>query len=170
MAAEPRRSSLPVLDPEHGVDVSHGFAFVRNGKHAPPDEVERVIETIGRTPAGTPWDCGACGYGTCAAFAGALLKGRATYRQCPPHQERRLAEAEREAAVDALTGLATFRVLRERLAQEVARSGRSVCVLTRPTSVTLIWRHQGTLKGGGRPDCHAWRRTTERGQASTGRG
>ena len=123
--AEPKRSALPVLEADHGVDVRQGFAFVHNGKRPPATAVEQVIEAIGRAPTGRPWDCGACGYGTCAAFAGALLKGRATYRQCPPHQERRLAEAEREAAVDALTGLATFRVLRERLAQEVARSGRS---------------------------------------------
>jgi diguanylate cyclase len=54
-----------------------------------------------------------------------LLKGRATYRQCPPYQERRLTQAEREAAVDALTGLATFRVLRDQMGQEVARSDRS---------------------------------------------
>jgi diguanylate cyclase (GGDEF)-like protein len=123
--AEPKRSALPVLDPEHGVDVSRGFAFVRNGHQPAADQIERVIETIGRTPAGTPWDCGACGYATCAAFAAAQLKGRATYRQCPPYQERRLAEAEREAAVDGLTGLATYRVLQARLAQEIARSERS---------------------------------------------
>ena len=123
--SEPKRSALPVLEPDHGLDVSRGFAFVRNGKRPPADAVEQVIETIGRTPAGTPWDCGACGYGTCAAFAAALLNGRATYRQCAPYQERRLAAAEREAAVDALTGLATYRVLQERLAQEIARSERS---------------------------------------------
>ena len=59
------------------------------------------------------------------AFAAALLRGRGTCRQCAPYQERRLAAAEREAAVDALTGLATYRVLQDRLAQEVARSERS---------------------------------------------
>jgi len=123
--SEPPRSKLPVLDSAEGVDVGRSFAFVRNGKRPPEDAVEQVIEAIGRAPGGRAWDCGACGYGTCAGFAGALLKGRATYRQCPPFQERRLSEAEREAAVDALTGLATFRVLKDQLAQEVARSGRS---------------------------------------------
>jgi len=123
--AEPPRSKLPVLDPDVAVEVGTAFVFVRNGKRPPVDAVEQVIETIGRAPSGKPWDCGACGYGTCAGFAGALLKGRATYRQCPPYQERRLTEAEREAAVDALTGLATFRVLRHQLGQEVARSERS---------------------------------------------
>jgi diguanylate cyclase (GGDEF)-like protein len=123
--SEPPRSKLPVLDSAQGVDVGRSFAFVRNGKRPPEDAVEQVIEAIGRAPGGRAWDCGACGYGTCAGFAGALLKGRATYRQCPPFQERRLSEAEREAAVDALTGLATFRVLKDQLAQEVARSHRS---------------------------------------------
>ena len=51
----------------HGVQVAGGIAYVGVGdnaggagkKSAAPDEVERVIETIGRTPAGTPGDCGA---------------------------------------------------------------------------------------------------------------
>ena len=123
--AEPPRSLLPVLDPDVAVEVGTAFAFVRNGKRPPVDAVEQVIEAIGRAPSGKAWDCGACGYGTCVGFAGALLKGRATYRQCPPYQERRVSEAEREAAVDALTGLATFRVLKHQLGQEVARSDRS---------------------------------------------
>jgi diguanylate cyclase (GGDEF)-like protein len=124
--AEPPRSALPVLQPEVAVDVGVSFGFVRNGKRPPAEQVEQVIETIGRAPSGKPWDCGACGYGSCELFAAALLKGRATYRQCPPYQERRLGEAEREAAVDELTGLATFRVLRHQLGQEVARSDRSL--------------------------------------------
>lgn len=123
--SEPPRSALPVLEPEVAVDVTAAFGFVRNGKRPPVDAVEQVIETIGRAPSGKAWDCGACGYGTCAGFAAALLKGRATYRQCPPYQERRLTEAEREAAVDALTGLATYRVLKGRVGQEVARADRS---------------------------------------------
>ncbi len=53
------------------------------------------------------------------------MKGRATLRQCPPYQERRATRALEEAAVDELTGLATYRVLRERLRNEVARSSRT---------------------------------------------
>jgi diguanylate cyclase (GGDEF)-like protein len=123
--SEPPRSALPVLQPEVAVDVTAAFSFLRNGKRPPEGAVEQVIEAIGRAPSGKPWDCGACGFSTCARFAQALLKGRATYRQCPPYQERRLTQAEREAAVDALTGLATFRVLRDQMGQEVARSDRS---------------------------------------------
>jgi diguanylate cyclase (GGDEF)-like protein len=46
-------------------------------------------------------------------------------RQCPPYQERLASEAQREAAVDALTGLVTYKVLRDRLTNEVARTSRS---------------------------------------------
>jgi diguanylate cyclase (GGDEF)-like protein len=123
--AEPPRSRLPVLGDGVGLDVGRGFGPGSNGRRIAESDIEAVIEAIGRAPTGKPWDCGACGYGTCAAFAEALIKGRATYRQCPPYQERRLAEAAREAAVDRLTGLATFRVFRDRLVQEVARSKRS---------------------------------------------
>jgi len=123
--SEPPRSPEPVLDPGVAVEVRTGFVLHRNGRRPPAEQVREVIEAIGLAPTGKPWDCGACGYGTCEAFAAAFLKGRATYRQCPPYQERRAEEAWREAAVDGLTGLATFRVLQERLGQEVARSARS---------------------------------------------
>jgi diguanylate cyclase (GGDEF)-like protein len=76
-------------------------------------------------PNGRPWDCGACGYDTCRAFAAAAVLGRTTLKSCPPHLEREAAQARSQAALDELTGLATPRLLRERLANEVARSKRS---------------------------------------------
>ena len=84
-----------------------------------------MLEQIGLGPNGRPWDCRACGFDTCRRFAEAAALGRASMRQCPPYQERRADEAQRAAAVDVLTGLATYRVLRERLAFEVERSKRS---------------------------------------------
>src|SRR5205807_660705 len=44
---------------------------------------------------------------------------------CPPYLDRMATQALSQAAEDALTGLGTFRVLRDRLANEVARSKRS---------------------------------------------
>ena len=46
-------------------------------------------------------------------------------RQCGPYQERRAEEAQRAAAIDPLTGLSTFRILRDRVLYEVERSKRS---------------------------------------------
>ncbi len=123
--AEPPRSQLPVLDPAVMVQVAKTFAFPLNGDRPPDEEIAAVVRQIGSAPNGAPWDCGACGYETCSRFAAALLNGRATFRQCPPYQERRAEEAQREAAVDDLTGIATYRVLKDRLANEIARSGRS---------------------------------------------
>ncbi len=123
--SEPPRSEEPVVDPTIKVRLDRAFALYRNSEEPPQEEVDRVVEMIGHAPGGKPWDCGACGYVTCGAFAVAMLNGRATLRQCPPYQEHRAEEAIRVAAVDELTGLATFRMLRERLDQEVARSDRS---------------------------------------------
>jgi diguanylate cyclase (GGDEF)-like protein len=122
---EPPRSLVPVIDRGVWVEVVTRFEEVRNGKQPTASEVATVIEQIGTAPTGAPWNCGACGYGTCAQFAKALLRGRAGYRLCPPYQERRAADARREAAVDELTGLSTYRVLRDRLEQELARSHRT---------------------------------------------
>ncbi|MEX1051288.1 MAG: diguanylate cyclase, partial [Gemmatimonadales bacterium] len=122
---EPPRSALPVLDPSVHVRVGASYTVARNGHQAPEAEVDAVVRQIGLASNGQPWDCGACGYSTCRRFASAFLKGRAGFRQCPPYQERRAEEARREAAVDELTGLATYRVLRDRLTQELSRSRRS---------------------------------------------
>ncbi len=123
--SEPPRAREPVVDPAVEVRLGRAFEFYHNGRKPPQIEVDRVVETIGHAPGGSPWDCGACGYATCEAFAVAMLEGRSTLRQCPPYQERRAEDAIRVAAVDELTGLATFRMLRSRLEQEVARSDRS---------------------------------------------
>ncbi len=123
---EPPRSSVPVPDPSVWVDLGAQFAEVRNGRDAEgADQVAGALEQIGKAPNGAPWDCGACGYPTCEAFAHALVRGRTSWKLCPPYHERRASEARREAAVDELTGLSTYRVLRDRLEQELARSHRT---------------------------------------------
>ena len=90
-----------------------------------PEAVAAILDQIGKGPNGRPWDCRACGFNTCQRFAEAAALGRASLRQCAPYQERRAEEAQRAAAVDWLTGLSTYRVLRDRLAFEIERSKRS---------------------------------------------
>ncbi len=85
-----------------------------------------ILKLIGLGPNGRPWDCQACGFATCQAFAEAAALGRATLRQCTPYQERRAEDAQQAAAVDVLTGLSTFKVLRDRIQYEVERSKRSL--------------------------------------------
>jgi diguanylate cyclase (GGDEF)-like protein len=124
-STEPPRSRLPVVDP--GVVASVGAVFDIRPRRPVPDvaAVQQVLKTIGLGPNGRPWDCRACGYDTCRDFAEAAALGRAALKQCQPYQERRADESQREAATDLLTGLATFRVLRDRLSHEVERSKRS---------------------------------------------
>lgn len=124
-STEPPRSGQPVVEP--GVLASVGAVFdIRPRKaEADPQVVEQVLGAIGLGPNGRPWDCRGCGYHTCRAFAEAAALGHASLRQCTPYQERQAEEAQRAAATDMLTGLATFRVLRDRLSQEVERSKRS---------------------------------------------
>ena len=123
--SEPPRSLNPVVEP--GVVASIGAVFNIKPRRQSADAaaVQQVLKTVGLGPNGRPWDCRACGYETCRAFAEAAALGRASLKQCTPYQERRAEESQREAATDLLTGLATFRVLRDRLTQEVERSKRS---------------------------------------------
>jgi len=124
-ATEPARASASVL--ADGVDIEVGMAFAIEAAGAGPSAaaVEDILVQIGLAPNGRPWDSGACGYRTCQEFAVAAAQGRTTLKSCPRYLERQAALAQQLAAVDALTGLASFRVLRDRLANEVARCHRS---------------------------------------------
>jgi diguanylate cyclase (GGDEF)-like protein len=124
-STEPPRSRYPVVDSRVVASVGATFAFKDRAALPKLEAVQTVLEQIGLGPNGRPWDCGACGFATCQEFAEAAALGRASLRQCLPYQERRAEEAQRQAAVDSLTGLSTYRVLRDRLAFEIERGKRS---------------------------------------------
>ncbi len=123
---EPARSRTPVLPSDSGgVSVTAVFPF---GEHrTPPDAVavRAILEAIGTGPNGKPWDCRACGYPSCHRFAQAAALGRASLRQCVPWLSKRADDASRDASTDALTGLASYRSLQQRLSHEMERSKRS---------------------------------------------
>ena len=126
-ATEPARARDPVVEEDvaRKVRVAEAF-FVHGNGHGPQaDAVESILGEIGLAPNGKPWDCGACGYASCRAFATAAALGRTTLKSCPPYLDKVARQAQLQAAVDGLTGLATYRVLRDRLATEVARSDRT---------------------------------------------
>jgi diguanylate cyclase (GGDEF)-like protein len=124
-ATEPPRAMEPVL--REGVRIQVGAAFDVEVNDSGPsvEAVEEILDQIGLAPNGRPWDSGSCGYATCREFAVAAAQGRTTLNSCPRYLERQAALAQQQAAVDALTGLASFRVLRDRLANEVARCHRT---------------------------------------------
>jgi diguanylate cyclase (GGDEF)-like protein len=124
-ATEPPRATSSVL--ADGVDIAVGAAFDIEVADVGPavEAVEEILEQIGLAPNGRPWDSGSCGYRTCREFAVAAAQGRTTLKSCPRYLERIATIAQQQAAVDALTGLASFRVLRDRLSNEVARCHRS---------------------------------------------
>jgi len=124
-STEPPRSRFPVVDTTVVASVGAAFDIKPRSLELDNQAVAAVLEQIGLGPNGKPWDCGACGFLTCRRFAEAATLGRATLKQCLPYQERRAEVAQQQAAVDHLTGLSTYRVLRDRLAFEVERSKRS---------------------------------------------
>ena len=126
-ATEPARAREPVVELglAGSVTVGAAFAIPRNGQGPPAEAIDAVLAQIGLAPNGKPWDCGACGYGTCRAFAGAAALGRTTLKSCPPYLDKQAQHAQQQAAVDSLTGLSSFRVLRDRLASETARTART---------------------------------------------
>ncbi len=126
-ATEPARARNPVVEEDvaRKVRVAEAFFVHGNGQGPQQDAVESILGEIGLAPNGKPWDCGACGYASCRAFATAAALGRTTLKSCPPYLDKVARQAQLQAAVDGLTGLATYRVLRDRLAMEVARSDRT---------------------------------------------
>ncbi len=125
-STEPQRSRYPVVDGT--VVASYGATFLVEPRliQADPTKVQELLESIGPGPNGRAWDCRACGFETCDAFAHAAAMGRASLRQCPPFQARKVEVAERDSAVDALSGLAAYRVLHDRMQYEIERSKRSL--------------------------------------------
>jgi diguanylate cyclase (GGDEF)-like protein len=124
-SVEAPRSRSSVLDRTVVASVGATFQIKPRRVQPDPDVVEGILDAIGKGPNGRAWDCRACGFETCQRFAEAAALGRASMRQCSPYQERRAEEAQRSAAVDTMTGLSTYRVLRDRLAFEVERGKRS---------------------------------------------
>ena len=124
-SVEAPQSNTSVLDRTVIASIGATFQIKQRRVQADPDVVDGILDAIGKGPNGRPWDCRACGFETCRRFAEAAALGRASMRQCGPYQERRAEEAQRSAAVDTMTGLSTYRVLRDRLAFEVERSKRS---------------------------------------------
>ena len=126
-ASEPPRAPEPVVDRAVARRVQLGAVFPLERREAHPhsDAVDGILAEIGLAPNGRAWDCGACGFSTCRGFAQAAVHGRTSLAACPPYLGRRAAEAQQKAAIDALTGLGTLRLLRDRLANELARSRRS---------------------------------------------
>lgn len=123
--SEPPRSPTPIVDTRAKPSVGEVFGLRAPPPKADPRAVAGVLEQIGTSPAGKPWDCGACGFSTCAEFAEAVVRERSSLRLCPPYDKKAAQESHQLAATDTLTGLATPRVLRDRLNQEVERSKRS---------------------------------------------
>jgi diguanylate cyclase (GGDEF)-like protein len=91
-------------------------------------QIDRALLEGGFASRAATLDCGACGYGTCAEHAAAVIRGESTWLMCLPLQRQRLGEAVSETTalqtVDALTGLWNGRAFSERLALEVARYQR----------------------------------------------
>ena len=120
------RAPEPVIDPDIAPDVSASFEpMLGDGTPPDPAEVQRILDLIGTTPDGRPWNTGSCGHSTCLEFATAVARGRSTLALCPIYLGRQYERAARDALHDALTGAFTFRVLNERLDEELSRASRT---------------------------------------------
>jgi diguanylate cyclase (GGDEF)-like protein len=124
--AELPRADQPVFDEKLRVDLSTARQPAGSGRAVTEADAEALIdEQIGRAADGTNWDCGACGFEGCEAFAAAVLRDRARLAICPFYQARRYERAVRDAAYDELTQLYSYRVLRSKVVEECARVRRS---------------------------------------------
>jgi diguanylate cyclase (GGDEF)-like protein len=121
---EPSRAKDPVIEPVE-VDLSVRFTPRQDVlSDVDPEAVRRVLEMIGTTPEGKHWNTGSCGHATCVEFAAAVARGRSTMALCPIYLGRQYEQALRDAIHDGLTGVFTYRVLGERLREELARASR----------------------------------------------
>lgn len=131
---EPPRARDPVVESEALPSLKTTFSpAVEVVPSADPLEVQRILQAIGTTPDGRYWNTGSCGHATCIEFATAVARGRSTLSLCPIYLARQYERASRDALHDALTGVFTFRVLNERLDEELSRASRT------GTSIALLF-------------------------------
>lgn len=124
--AEPQRAESPVVERSSDLDLGATFRPKHETLPTPdPEEVQRVLAQIGMTPSGRYWNTGSCGHATCLEFAQAVARGRSTLSLCPIYLNRQYERASEDALHDGLTGVFTYRVLEERLAEEVSRANRT---------------------------------------------
>jgi diguanylate cyclase (GGDEF)-like protein len=124
----------PVIDQHSAPDLSISFdQVISDSPAASPSEIQRILDLIGTTPDGRPWNTGSCGHSTCVEFASAVARGRSTLALCPIYLGRQYERAARDAVHDSLTGAFTFRVLTERLDEELSRASRT------GTSIALLF-------------------------------
>lgn len=122
---EPRRSPDPVVESVE-VDLSTHFRPREDVlSDVDPEAVRRVLEKIGTTPEGRHWNTGSCGHPNCVEFAAAVARGRSTLALCPIYLGRQYDQAIQDAIHDGLTGVFTYRVLGERLGEELSRASRT---------------------------------------------
>lgn len=122
---EPTRSDEPVVEP---VPVDLGMRYEPREaalSDVDPEDVARVLEKIGTAPDGRYWNTGSCGHATCVEFATAVARGRSTLALCPIYLGRQMEKAVRDAFHDGLTGVFSYRVLDERLREELSRASRT---------------------------------------------
>jgi diguanylate cyclase (GGDEF)-like protein len=123
---EAPRAFEPVVEAPGALDLGTSFgARATPLPEADPDDVQRVLDQIGKTPDGRYWNTGSCGHGTCVEFAHAVARGRSTLSLCPIYLARQYERASRDALHDALTGAFTYRVLADRLSEELSRASRT---------------------------------------------
>lgn len=122
---ERHRALEPVIERPAGLDLSATYEPREALPALQEASVQAVLDQIGTAPGGEPWDCGACGHMTCAAFAAAVARERATLTICPYYMIRQYEGMARDAAHDALTDLYSYRALQDRLGEEVARANRT---------------------------------------------
>lgn len=117
--SEPPRSQEPVVMGGPRPWLKATFAMQRPvRKRASDGQVESVLEQIGTSPTGRPWDCGACGVQTCREFAEGVAEGRTSLRLCPFYLQR-------QAVTDPVTGLGSRALLVPRLDEELKRTERT---------------------------------------------
>ena len=122
-STEPPRSRFPVVDA--AVVASVGATFAIKPRRMKPDP-RRWPRSWSRSAGAERASVGLPGVRL--RHLPAVRRGGgagAGQHACTPYQERRANEAQRAAAVDQMTGLSTYRVLRDQLAFEVERSKRS---------------------------------------------
>jgi len=130
------------IDEYYKIDLSATFEpRYKSLKFPDSDEVQKVLESMGKFSPSDHLNCGACGYESCEEHATAIVQGLAENEMCLPYTIEKLHESVNELAVtnDKLTSMQQTLKQTEKMASMGQLSAGIAHELNNPLGVVIMY-------------------------------